>query len=61
MRTIDVAAFLGISRQRVDQLVSRDGIPAPRMVAGHRMWVRQDIEKWASEHWWDKTPGRIKM
>jgi predicted DNA-binding transcriptional regulator AlpA len=49
MRTSDVAAFLGVSRQRVDQLAETDRFPAPRLVAGHRMWDRPEIEAWADE------------
>jgi predicted DNA-binding transcriptional regulator AlpA len=47
MRSSDVAAFLGVSRQRVDQMVEMDGLPAPRLVAGHRMWDRTEVETWA--------------
>ena len=57
MRTSDVAAFLGVSRQRVDQLVATGGFLAPRLVAGHRMWKRTSIEAWTDQHCGVRNPG----
>ena len=37
MRPRDVADYLGVSRQRVDQLSTSDVFPRPRMVGIHRM------------------------
>ncbi len=44
MRPSDVAAYLGVSRQRVDQLEVLGRLPGTRLVAGHRMWDRAEIE-----------------
>ena len=57
MRPRDVAVFLGVSRQRVDQLSTSvdqlstsDVFSRPRMVGIHRMWDQTEIEAWADEH-----------
>lgn len=49
MGAAEVAAFLRVSRQRVNQLVQQAGFPAPvaHLEAG-RIWVREDIETWAA-------------
>ena len=60
MRTSDVAAFLGVSRQRVDQLEALGRLPPTRLVAGHRMLGRAEIEAWADQDWWDSKPWRRK-
>ena len=40
--------MLGVSRQRVQQLVSRDGFPEPEAVLEMgKVWKRSDIENWA--------------
>ena len=58
MRPRDVAVFLGVSRQRVDQLSTSDVFSRPRMVGIHRMWDQTEIEAWADEQWWDSKPWR---
>src|SRR2546425_3899212 len=45
----DVAALLGISRQRVHQLASRRDFPPPLdgpSAGGPAMWARLDVEEW---------------
>jgi prophage regulatory protein len=40
--------MLGVSRQRVQQLVSRDGFPVPEAVLEMgKVWKRSDVEEWA--------------
>lgn len=54
MGTAEVAALLGISRQRVLQLAQQEGFPAP--VAALKMgkiWRAGDIRQWAA----DRRPG----
>jgi len=58
VRTIEIADFLGISRQRADQLSVVEGFPRPRMVAGRPMWKRTSIEAWAKREWWGAKPWR---
>jgi len=46
--TKEIAALLGVSRQRVDQLTRIEGFPAPAAeLAIGRVWKRTDIERWA--------------
>jgi predicted DNA-binding transcriptional regulator AlpA len=45
----EIAAMLGVSRQRIDQLIrTHPDFPRPvaELVAG-RIWLRPDIETWA--------------
>ena len=60
MRPTDVAVFLGVSRQRVDQLEALGRLPPTRSVSGHRMWERTAIEAWADQEWWGSRPWREK-
>jgi predicted DNA-binding transcriptional regulator AlpA len=45
----EVKEFLGVSRQRVHQLIRDDtGFPNPvAELAAGRIWLREDIEEWA--------------
>ena len=44
----EIAAMLGVSPQRVDQLSNTAGFPAPEaQLASGRIWTRAAIEKWA--------------
>jgi predicted DNA-binding transcriptional regulator AlpA len=56
MTASDVAKLLGVSRQRVHQIMEADlTFPAPAATLSvGRVWERADIEKWAREK------GRIK-
>jgi hypothetical protein len=53
----EAAHLLGVSRQRLDQLTSRDDFPAPmvRLAAGP-VWLRSSIKGF--ERRWDRRPGR---
>ena len=40
--------MLGVSRQRVQQLVGRDGFPEPVVVLEMgKVWKRSEVEEWA--------------
>jgi predicted DNA-binding transcriptional regulator AlpA len=56
MGLTEIADLLGVSRQRVDQIVKKDpGFPTPEAVLiGGRIWKRGDVEAWA------RRTGRIK-
>jgi hypothetical protein len=41
----------GISRQRVQQLISRDDFPAPEVELDMgKVWKREAVEAWARDH-----------
>ena len=61
MRPRDVAAYLGGSRQRIDQLEALGRLPVTRLVAGHRMWDSTEIEVWADHNWWGSKPWRTRQ
>ena len=46
----EIAGMLGVSRQRVQQLISRKDFPAPvvKLKMG-KVWKRADVEVWARE------------
>jgi predicted DNA-binding transcriptional regulator AlpA len=46
----EIAELLGVSRQRVQQLISRDDFPQPEVVlAMGKVWLRADVIAWARE------------
>jgi predicted DNA-binding transcriptional regulator AlpA len=47
----EIAQLLGVSRQRVDQIVhSDDTFPQPvAEIAAGRIWNRSEIERWLAE------------
>lgn len=52
--TVEIAARLGVSRQRIDQLSRTDTFPAPRAeLAIGRVW------DWAAVEAWAKATGRL--
>lgn len=53
--THEIAEILGVSRQRVDVLArSSATFPSPAAtIAAGRIWLRQEVEEWAS------TTGRL--
>ena len=51
MGAAEIGKSLGVSRQRVQQLVSRPDFPAPVAVLGMgKVWEAEDIEQWIREH-----------
>jgi predicted DNA-binding transcriptional regulator AlpA len=54
----EIAEMLGVSRQRVNQLIGAyDDFPAPvAVLAIGRVWLRQSIADWSSTH--PRKPGR---
>jgi predicted DNA-binding transcriptional regulator AlpA len=57
MTKTDVAAFLGVSRERVTQLAKRADFPASLGLVGKSLvWLRGDVEQWAKA--WDRRGGR---
>lgn len=53
--TVEIAAMLDLSRQRVDQLTRIEGFPEPvAELAIGRIWRRVDVEAWA------RATGRLE-
>jgi len=59
MRLIDVAHYLGVSKQRAHHIAATRGFPKPakRLRTG-RLWEPSAIESWAEREWWGKRPWR---
>jgi predicted DNA-binding transcriptional regulator AlpA len=54
----EVAQILGVSRQRVSQLMEAEGFPEPAATLGMgSVWLERDVEEWAEER--DRRLGRI--
>jgi prophage regulatory protein len=50
----EIAALLGVSRQRVDAIARTDpSFPKPKTLQTGRIWRRADVERWA------RKAGRI--
>ncbi len=48
MRLSDVARYLGVTRQRVQQLAAEGHLPPPAGVDQRgRYWNREDLQEWA--------------
>jgi predicted DNA-binding transcriptional regulator AlpA len=53
---VEIADMLGVSRQRLHQLLGRDDFPQPIATLGiGKVWERQAVEQWARE------AGRARM
>jgi predicted DNA-binding transcriptional regulator AlpA len=47
----EIAAMLGLTRQRVNQLIQSDDFPAPEAeLSAGRIWARDAIETWVAAH-----------
>lgn len=51
MGAAEIADRLGVSRQRVQQLVKRDDFPVPvHVLAMGKVWASADVERWIAAH-----------
>jgi predicted DNA-binding transcriptional regulator AlpA len=51
----EIAKMLGVSTQRVDQLVRTTDFPPPEAtISAGRIWLRETVERWA------RTTGRLR-
>lgn len=58
IRLVEIAEILGVSKQRVQQLVADEGSPSPvDQDARGRLWNRRQIETWAKK-WRAERPWR---
>lgn len=50
MGAAEIADLLGVSRQRVQQLVTRADFPRPTdELAMGKVWLREEVERWAAD------------
>ena len=56
----EIAAFLGITRQRAVQISAMDGFPPVEETAGRPMWRTEAIEAWAEANWWSTKRWRVR-
>ena len=60
----EVTAYLGVTRQRVDQIRTRTGSDFPLPVQdepiGPRRWDRAEVEAWAEREWWGRYSWRTR-
>jgi predicted DNA-binding transcriptional regulator AlpA len=59
LRLIEIAEYLGVSKQRAHQLAAGRGFPRPtkRLRSGRR-WEASAIRAWATREWWGSLPWR---
>jgi prophage regulatory protein len=54
----EIELWFGVSRQRVQQLITRPDWPAPCVVLSMgKIWLREDVETWAARHRPDLSEG----
>lgn len=47
----EIGRMLGVSRQRVQQLIKRKDFPKPEVVLDMgKVWKRAQVEQWARDH-----------
>jgi hypothetical protein len=56
----DVARYLGVSVQRVAQMVTEGKLPASRRDHLGPYWTPSTIERWAERQWWGTKPWRSR-
>jgi hypothetical protein len=60
LRSVDVARYLGVSHQRVTQMVVEGKLPTPRHDYLGPSWTATAIERWAEREWWGTQPWRVQ-
>jgi hypothetical protein len=60
LRSVDVARHLGVTHQRVTQMVDEGKLPAPRRDHLGASWTAGAIERWAERQWWGTKPWRAQ-
>jgi excisionase family DNA binding protein len=58
LRMVDVARYLGVTHQRVTQMVAEGKLPATRRDHLGPSWSESAIERWAEREWWGTKPWR---
>jgi hypothetical protein len=61
-RIRDVAAYVGVSHQRVTRIHAEGKLPEPNRVDGvGPMWEPVTIERWAESEWWGTRRWRKRQ
>jgi predicted DNA-binding transcriptional regulator AlpA len=56
--TVEIRERLGVSKQRVHQIVNQKGFPDPvAHVSGVTIWLASDVEAWIVKHRPPAEPG----
>jgi predicted DNA-binding transcriptional regulator AlpA len=58
MRLVDIAGYLGVTKQRAYQLADEPGFPRSRQHGAARIWRAEAIDRWAERRWWGMKPWR---
>jgi hypothetical protein len=58
LRSVDVARYLGVTHQRVTQMVAEGKLPRSRVDYLGPSWTASAIERWAERKWWGTMPWR---
>src|SRR3989442_1189731 len=61
LRSADVARYLGVSHQRIAQMVAEGKLPAQRHDHHGPSWTPTAIERWAQREWWGTKPWRTPL
>ncbi len=60
LRITEIAALLGVTRQRASEMAEDERFPKPFTTEGRsRLWRRDDVEAWIDQvDWWGSWPWR---
>jgi hypothetical protein len=61
LRSVDVARFLGVTHQRVTQMVAEGKLPAVQLDSLEPSLTAAAIEWWAERQWWGTSPWRSRQ
>jgi predicted DNA-binding transcriptional regulator AlpA len=58
VRLVEIAALLGVTKQRAHQIADEKGFPEPVAEVGRgRLWSRYEVQAWA-KRWRGEKPWR---
>jgi predicted DNA-binding transcriptional regulator AlpA len=59
LRIGDAGDLLGVSRQRIQQLIRAERFPEPDVIDNvGPLWNKETIEEWAVQQWWGRYRWR---
>jgi hypothetical protein len=57
MTTLEVAAYLGVTKKVLDNLATRHGGPLFNTIKGKRVYRQVDVDRWLAANPWIKVPA----